>query len=160
MRSKPWDKVAQSSTLVLLKGQLRTSGRASRHQGASKASRDWEDPEAREAAWQQHPPGDAQPSVQGHKYNIKALSLRCSELCRPWQGAENAAMQLLYRGPCVLPFLWQPVVAAGETMAVPQPISFQSGPEGVLDICTCCQAGLHHSISGRPSSWLLQAPSC
>ena len=30
----------------------------------------------------------------------------------------------------MLPWLWQPVVAAGEPMAVPQPISFRSGPEG------------------------------
>ena len=82
VRAQPWQSVAQSSSMVLLKGQLRTSGRTSRHQGVSRASKDWDSAETREAAWQQRPPGDPQPDLQDHKYDVK-VSKACWQVWYP-----------------------------------------------------------------------------
>ena len=35
-----------------------------------------------------------------------------------------------YKGPCVLPWLWEDVTYGGEVLLKPQPIPFRAGPEG------------------------------
>ena len=35
-----------------------------------------------------------------------------------------------YRGPCILPWLWEDVVYDGEVVLRPQPITFRAGAEG------------------------------
>lgn len=39
-------------------------------------------------------------------------------------------VSIAYKGPCVLPWLWEDVVAGGEVILRPQPIPFRAGPEG------------------------------
>ena len=37
---------------------------------------------------------------------------------------------MAYKGPCVLPWLWEDVTYGGEVLLKPQPIPFRAGPEG------------------------------
>ena len=76
VRAEPWQQIAQSSNMVLLRGQLRTSGRTSKKHASFGASLDDGSSETQEALQQQQ-----QASARDPKYNVKARMMRPGRAC-------------------------------------------------------------------------------
>lgn len=50
--------------------------------------------------------------------------------------AQKWEVVVAYKGPCILPWLWEDVTYDGEVVLRPQPIPFRAGPEGVQEFNT------------------------